>query len=148
MCVLLWTISFLALLLTFVLGLGTALGLIGIWGLGAVIFCLVVLSCKAPATAQRACTTTLIDKNYRDRQEAIEAPLVGLNLFKPPTRGLDTTKPPTMPETQQRACRALQPLCWGFLLYLVEESTPTILKTKVSDHSEVLESEELYLTLA
>ena len=56
MCVLLWTISFLALLLTFVLGLGTVLGLIGIWGLGAVIFCVVVLSC----------TTTLIDKDYRD----------------------------------------------------------------------------------
>ena len=56
MCVLLWTISFLALLLTFVLGLGTALGLIGIWGLGVVIFCVVVLSC----------TTALIDKNYRD----------------------------------------------------------------------------------
>ena len=65
MCVLLWTISFLALLLTFVqdspigdgalLGLGTALGLIGIWGLGAVIFCVVVLYC----------TSTLIDKNYK-----------------------------------------------------------------------------------
>lgn len=55
MCVLLWTISFLALLLTFVLGLGTALGLIGIWGLGAVIFCVVVLYTAS----------TVLDKNYK-----------------------------------------------------------------------------------
>ena len=56
MQILLWVVCFVSLLLTFVLGLGTALGLIGIWGLGAVIFCVVVLSC----------TSTLIDKNYRD----------------------------------------------------------------------------------
>ena len=56
MYVLLWVVSLTALFLAFVLGLGTALGLIGIWGLGAVIFCVVVI----------ACTSTILDKNYRD----------------------------------------------------------------------------------
>ena len=56
MCVLLWTISFVSLLLTFVLGLGTALGLIGLWGLGAVAFFVLVLYTAS----------TVLDKNYRD----------------------------------------------------------------------------------
>ena len=55
MQILLWVVCFVSLLLAFVVGLGVSLGLINLWGLGAVIFCLVVLSC----------TTTLIDKNYK-----------------------------------------------------------------------------------
>ena len=54
MYVLLWAVSLTALFLAFVLGLGVALSLISYWGLGAVIFCLVVL----------ACTSTILDKNY------------------------------------------------------------------------------------
>ena len=57
MQILLWVVCFVSLLLTFVVGLGVSLGLINLWGLGAVIFCVVVLYC----------TSTLIDKNYRDR---------------------------------------------------------------------------------
>ena len=57
MQILLWVVCFVSLLLAFVVGLGVSLGLINLWGLGAVIFCVVVLYC----------TSTLIDKNYRDR---------------------------------------------------------------------------------
>ena len=56
MQILLWVLCFVSLLLAFVVGLGVSLGLINLWGLGAVIFCVVVLTC----------TSTILDKNYRD----------------------------------------------------------------------------------
>ena len=156
MQILLWVLCFVSLLLAFVVGLGVSLGLINLWGLGLVAFFVLVLYTAS----------TVLDKHYSD--SVTFQTLTHLHLqprhwgfsfcaypkhsaegFKRSARALDTTKPPTMPQTQQRACRGLQPLCWGFLLYEEDvESTPTILKVRVSDHSEVLESEELYLTLA
>ena len=57
MQILLWVVCFVSLLLTFVVGLGVSLGLINLWGLGAVAFFVLVLYTAS----------TVLDKHYRDR---------------------------------------------------------------------------------